>query len=85
MLAWRAWSVAILCLPLLAAGQQVYPSRRLNTEVNRALLTSEVRTALETAGYIVTPGTPPEYFSDLQAKTFRTYQRMVKEVGLTFE
>lgn len=35
--------------------------------------------------YIVTPGTTPEYFAALQEKTFRTYQRMVKEVGLTLE
>ena len=59
--------------------------KRLNAEVNTALLSSEVRTAMETAGYIITPGTTPEYFSDLQAQTFRTYQRMVKETGLTLD
>ncbi len=59
--------------------------KRLNAEINQSLQTSEVRAALEGAGYTVTPGTTPEYFSDLQTRTFRTYQRLVKEVGLTFE
>ena len=73
----RALLLMSLCVPLLAVAQQNYP--------NKSLLTSEVRTALEGAGYTVTPGTTPEYFSDLQARTFRTYQRLVKEVGLTFD
>jgi tripartite-type tricarboxylate transporter receptor subunit TctC len=59
--------------------------KKLNAEVNKALLTNEVRAALEGAGYTVTPGTTPEYCTDLQARTFRTYQRMVKEVGLTYD
>lgn len=59
--------------------------RQLNAEVNKTLATAEVRNALTTAGYIVTPDTTPEYFTELQARTFRTYQRMVKEVGLTYD
>ena len=59
--------------------------KRLNAEINQSLQTSEVRAALEGAGYTVTAGTSPEYFAELQAKTFRTYQRLVKEVGLTFD
>lgn len=60
-------------------------TRQINAEVNKALLSAEVRNTLTTAGYIVTPGTTPEYFTALQEKTFRTFQRMVKDVGLTLE
>ncbi len=70
------------------AGPARLPSavvQKLNAEVNKALLTNEVRTALEGAGYIITPGTTPEYFTGLQEKTFRTYQRLVKDVGLTYD
>jgi len=70
------------------AGPAKLPSaivKQLNAEVNKSLLSPDVRMAMDAAGYIITPGTTPEYFSDLQVKTFRTYQRMVKEIGLTFE
>lgn len=59
--------------------------RRINTEVNKALLEPELKSVLESAGYTVTPGTPPEYYRDLAANTFNTYKRFVKETGLTFE
>ena len=57
---------------------------RINGEVQKALATPEVRSALEKIGYEPTPGTP-EAFSAQAAKTYALYQRMVKEIGLTSE
>ncbi len=59
--------------------------QRINSEVNKALLEPELKSALENAGYTVTPGTPPEYYRDLAVNAFNTYKRFVKETGLTFE
>jgi len=56
--------------------------KRINGEVQNALLASEVRSALEKIGYEPTPGTPEA--SGAQAvKNYAMYQRMVKETGLT--
>jgi len=59
--------------------------RRINTEVNKALIEPDVKNALESAGYTVTPGTPPEYYRDLASNAFSTYKRLVKETGLAYE
>ena len=58
---------------------------RINAEVNKALLEPDLKFALENAGYTVTPGHPPEYFRDLAAKSYATFQRLVKETGLTLD
>jgi tripartite-type tricarboxylate transporter receptor subunit TctC len=59
--------------------------KRINAEVNKALVEPDLRTALENAGYTVTPGHSPEYFRDLAAKSYATFRRLVKETGLTFD
>lgn len=59
--------------------------KRINGEVNKALADPELKSVLENAGYTVMPGTSPEYFRDLSAKTYVTFQRLVKETGLTFD
>jgi len=59
-------------------------AKRINEELNKALLEPDLKGALENAGYTVTPGHSPEYFRDLAAKSSGTYRRLVKETGLVF-
>ncbi len=58
---------------------------RINAAVNKALLEPDLKNALEGAGYTVTPGHSPQYFSDLATKSYGTYRRLVKETGLVFD
>lgn len=58
--------------------------KRINAEVQKAMLTPEVRSSLEKIGYEPTPGTP-EAFGVQAVKNYAMYQRMVKETGLTGE
>jgi tripartite-type tricarboxylate transporter receptor subunit TctC len=58
--------------------------KRINAAVNKALTEPDLKSALENAGYTVTPGHSPEYFRDLAAKSSKTFQRLVKETGLTY-
>ena len=59
--------------------------KRINVELNKALLEPDLKGALENSGYTVTPGHSPEYFRDLAAKSYGTFQRLVKETGLVFD
>jgi tripartite-type tricarboxylate transporter receptor subunit TctC len=59
--------------------------KRINEEVNKALLEPDLKGMLEASGYTVTPGHSPEYFRDLAVKSSGTYKRLVKETGLVFE
>jgi tripartite-type tricarboxylate transporter receptor subunit TctC len=58
--------------------------KRINNEVQNAMLAPEVRAALEKIGYEPTPGTP-EASAALAVKNYAMYQRMVKETGLTHD
>ena len=58
--------------------------RRINTEVQKAIGSPEVRAALEKIGYEPTPGTP-ETFAAQAVKNYSMYQRMVKETALAAE
>jgi tripartite-type tricarboxylate transporter receptor subunit TctC len=60
-------------------------AKRINGEVNKALAEPELKATLENAGYTVTPGHPPEYFRDLATRSHATFQRLVKETGLTLD
>ncbi len=67
------------------AGMPPAIVKRINAEVNKALLEPDVRAVLERAGYTITPGHTPEYFRDLANRSYSTYRRLVKETGLTFQ
>ena len=72
---------------LVVAGPAGLPApivKRVNAEIQSAMLAPEVRAALEKIGYEPTPGTP-EAFAAQAAKIYAMYQRMVKETGLTHE
>lgn len=58
---------------------------RINAALNKALLETDLASALENAGYTITPGHSADYFKDLAVKADRTYRRLVKETGLTFD
>jgi tripartite-type tricarboxylate transporter receptor subunit TctC len=54
---------------------------RLNAELNKALASTETRTALENIGYEVTGGAPQE-FAELMASDSRLYRKYADSIGI---